>query len=133
MATPTQSAQIDIAPHPEGGSPLFSPDVGMVILTWVTFFLLLAVLYKFAWKPILNALDKREEFIRRSIEEADRIKDELAKIYQTRQLIVQEAEREGKDLVAASRKAAVEAAKVIEGRARDEAQILLENAKREIK
>ena len=42
-------------------SALLNPDVSMVILTWVTFLVLSVVLYKFAWDPILKALDAREE------------------------------------------------------------------------
>ena len=56
-----------------------TPDVTMIVLTWATFFTLFFVLYKFAWKPILTALDNREESIRRSVEEVQKIKDFIKK------------------------------------------------------
>lgn len=112
---------------------LLSPDVTIFLLTLVTFFLLLAVLYKFAWKPILSALDKREDEIRKSVEEAARIKAELEKISEERAKVLREAEAKSKEILAESRKGAVEAAKVIQEKAKEEAGILLENARREIK
>src|SRR6476661_4907415 len=51
---------------------LFSGDLGNAIWTLVIFFLLLAVLGKFAWKPLLTALQNREKFIRESLETAKR-------------------------------------------------------------
>jgi F-type H+-transporting ATPase subunit b len=110
----------------------FAPDVSMMLLTWVTFFIMLGILYKFAWRPILTALDQREEKLRKSLEEADRLTTELEQINQTRQEIVQKAQSEGKLIVEESRHAAIEAAQHIREKARGESQILLENAKREI-
>ena len=110
-----------------------SPDVTMMLLTWVTFLSLLAILYKFAWKPILQALDDREAAIRKAVDDADKAKAELAKTNATRAQLIAEAENKAKGIITQSRTAAVEAAKIIEQKAREEAQILLENARREIK
>ena len=61
-----------------GSSNLLMPETLMVILTWVTFFILLFILQKFAWKPILAGLKKREDYIRKSLEDADKINEQLA-------------------------------------------------------
>ena len=90
---------------------VMSPDIIMLILTWVAFISLMLILHKFAWKPILAALDAREEVIRKSVEEA---------------------ENKSRQMIEDSRKAAVEAAKIIQEKAREEAKILIENATREI-
>ena len=111
----------------------FDPNTSMMVMTWVVFFLLLAILYKFAWKPILTALDNREELLRKSIDEADQVKAELAKIEETRTKILAEAETQAKEIITESRQAAQEAAANIQHKAKEEAQILLENAQREIK
>jgi len=111
---------------------IISPDVGMMVLTWVTFFLLLAVLYKYAWKPILSGLDAREETIRRSLEEAQQARDELAKVHIETQKMIVAADEKAKHIVDRARKAAVEAARVIEHKANEEAQIILKNAEHEI-
>lgn len=117
----------------EHSKDLFSADLTLVLLTWITFLSLLAVLYKFAWKPILAALDKREETIRKSLEEADRIKEELREINQKREQLIREAEDKAKEIIDQGRNAAVEAARTIDRKAKEESQILLENAQREIK
>lgn len=49
-------------------NPLVTPDLGLIVWTTVVFCILLFLLAKFAWKPILNAVNQREK----SIEEADR-------------------------------------------------------------
>ncbi len=116
-----------------GKENLLTPDVNMLILTWVTFFLLVAFLYKYAWRPILSALEVREESIRKSVEEAQKIKEELEKINEACEQVLQEAEDKSKEILAQSRKGAVEAAKIIEEKAKEQANILLENARRDIR
>ncbi|MFA5060059.1 MAG: F0F1 ATP synthase subunit B [Candidatus Omnitrophota bacterium] len=111
---------------------VFTPDVMMAVLTWVTFFALLLVLYKFAWKPILNALESREELIRRSVENAEKANRQLADIEKSRDEIIAQAHEKAKDVVDQARKAAIEAAGVIQQKTRDDAHIILENARREI-
>jgi len=110
----------------------FTADITMLILTWVTFFLLLAILHKFAWKPILAALDQREKAISKSVEDADKIKAELEKLEETSRTILNRAEAKAKEVLDQSRRAAVEAAKIIEQKVREESKILMENARREI-
>lgn len=114
-------------------SSLLSPDASMVVLTWVTFLVLSVVLYKFAWNPILKALDAREELLRRSVEEADRIKQELARIQETRQQFIREAEEKSRAIVSEARKAAAIASAGIQHKAREEANILLANARHDIR
>ena len=63
---------------------LLSPDVGVLALTVLNFALLVFLLGKFAWKPIIGALEKREEQVRTDKEtaaiarqEAEQLKKEL--------------------------------------------------------
>jgi F-type H+-transporting ATPase subunit b len=44
-----------------GGGSLLDVNPGLIIWTILTFLLLLIILKKIAWKPILTALDKREK------------------------------------------------------------------------
>jgi F-type H+-transporting ATPase subunit b len=53
---------------------LLDPDTGLVIWTIATFLLLLVVLGKFAWGPMVKTLNEREMSIRRAIEEAEAAK-----------------------------------------------------------
>lgn len=129
-----ESVEVNAEPVPAKEQEGFIAfEVQLLILTWITFFLLCVVLYKLAWKPILAALDQREESIRRAVEEADKTHEAYVKIEETREGIIRAADEQAKETVAQARKAAVNAAKVIEERAKNEAQIILENSQRELK
>ncbi len=104
----------------------------MVIWTWVVFAILLAVLYKVAWKPILAKLDEREKDIQDSIDHATQLRDELAAIEEVRAKTIAEADEKARAILDAARRGAQEQARAIETKAREEAQIMVENAKREI-
>lgn len=115
------------------GENLLSPEVQVMALTWVTFFSLLAVLYKFAWKPILAGLEARENNIRAAVEEAEKTRSEYQAIESKRKEILTKADQTAKDVVNESRVAAQKAAKLIEAKAKEHSDILIENAMREIK
>jgi F-type H+-transporting ATPase subunit b len=114
----------------EAGVMAISPK--MMGLTWVTFILVTFVLYKVAWKPILAALDKREETIRKAQEDAAKIREELQRMEESRKRTQAKADSQARDIIAVARRAAEEAGHVIEEKARKEAQILVENAERDI-
>jgi F-type H+-transporting ATPase subunit b len=116
--------------HKDAG--LMNPDVTMLILTWITFFLLLAVLQKFAWKPIVKALEDREDYLRKSLEDADKIKVELADVQGSKEKILADAQRAGQEIIDQSRKRAQDLAASIEERAKTEAQNLVNAAHQEI-
>ena len=48
-------------------NPLVQPDPGLFIWTIVVFLVLLALLAKFAWRPLLEALDSREATIKKAL------------------------------------------------------------------
>ena len=85
---------------------ILSPDTTLIILTWVSFFFLLVILHRFAWKPILEGLKVREEYIRKSLDDADQIKNQLAEVEVTKLRIIEEAKEAAK----------VEAEKVYSGK-----------------
>ena len=66
-----------LAAQPEAGGSLLDINPGLIIWTTVTFIALSFLLKKFAWKPILNALDLREGAIRESLEKAEKAKKAL--------------------------------------------------------
>ena len=57
---------------------LLSADPGLIVWTIVTFLLLLGILWKFAWNPILGALDAREQAIQKTIDDAERLQLDAA-------------------------------------------------------
>ena len=52
-------------------SSLIEPAVGLIFWTSITFVLLLVILGKFAWKPILNAIKTRETNIETALASAE--------------------------------------------------------------
>ncbi len=105
----------------------------MFIWTLATFAIMAFILGKFAWKPILAGLDQREKGIRDSVDNAEKIRDELAAIDDKRNLIIGEADDQAKDIVSRARRAGTETERAFEEKARKEATILMENAEREIR
>ncbi|MFT5241624.1 MAG: F-type H+-transporting ATPase subunit b [Candidatus Promineifilaceae bacterium] len=120
------------ASHGHDGQSLFAPDVSMVILTWVTFGIVAAVLYKIAWKPILAGLDAREGKIRQSLDDADKTAKALADIDATRAAMIVQAEKDTQAMVAAARDEAIKAASKVEAGAHEKVKIMYENAERDI-
>jgi len=87
----------------EGGGSIIDVNPGVIFWTVVTFVILLIVLKKVAWKPILAALDQREASIRESLEKAEKAKEESEKILQANQEKLAKADEEAKKLVNKSR------------------------------
>jgi F-type H+-transporting ATPase subunit b len=104
----------------------------MVVWTWVLFFITLGALYKVAWKPILGALDKREEEIQESLDNAEVLREEMAALEAVKAKQLAEADEKSRRMLEAAKKGAQEHAHSIEEKARDEAAILTENAHRDI-
>jgi F-type H+-transporting ATPase subunit b len=57
---------------------LLSPGIGLIFWVAIAFILVLVILKKFAWKPILASLNEREKTIADSLETAERVKQEMA-------------------------------------------------------
>src|SRR3990167_5828675 len=78
-------------------SSLLAPDLQLLVLTWLTFFILLGILAKYAWKPILANLESREQTIRNSLEEADKVRNEYLNIENKKKQILIQANHEAKE------------------------------------
>ena len=63
-----------------GGGSLLDVNTGLIVWTILTFLILLFILKKIAWKPILTALDQREKDIKDSLEKAEQAKEDAQKI-----------------------------------------------------
>ena len=58
---------------------LVTPAIGLVFWTVLIFFILLVLLRAFAWKPILNAVNERNESILEALSSAEKAKEEMTK------------------------------------------------------
>jgi len=59
---------------------LVTPEIGLVFWTTVSFLILLFLLRKFAWKPILSAVSERENFIETALSRAEAAKEEMSRL-----------------------------------------------------
>lgn len=119
--------------HGEGASPNpFAGDVGNAVWTLLIFFVLLFVLGKYAWGPVLEGLQSRERFIRESLEEARQNRDEARARLEEYEAKLASARAEVDEIMAEARRDAEALRKREEERARGEAEKTLERARREI-
>jgi len=70
---------------------LVTPDIGLLFWMLVSFLIVLFILKKFAWKPILNMLHEREENIEQALKMADKVKAEMEKLKADNERIISEA------------------------------------------
>ncbi|HVH29053.1 MAG TPA: F0F1 ATP synthase subunit B [Vicinamibacterales bacterium] len=113
-------------------NPLVQPDPGLFIWTILTFLVLLTALAKFAWGPLLQALESRQEAIRKSLDDAKQAKQELEQVQQTSAQIVRQARVDAEAIIATSRSDAEQLREEIKQKARSEAESILKNAERQI-
>ncbi|MBI1850467.1 MAG: F0F1 ATP synthase subunit B [Planctomycetes bacterium] len=113
-------------------SGVLDPEPGLVVWTVVTFAFVLLVLWKFAWKPLLSALENREKTIRDAVENAQKLKDDAQRIMEDYQRQLHKAHEEARAIVDEGRRDAEELKKAINDKARTDSQELLERANREI-
>jgi F-type H+-transporting ATPase subunit b len=82
---------------------MLDPNPGLIIWTIVTFVLLLIVLRKFAWKPLLTALHDRESSIRGTLEHAENTKAEAERILEENRRQLAKAGEEAQKVLADGR------------------------------
>ena len=111
---------------------MFQLEPGVIIWTIVNFLGLLFVLWRFAWKPILEALDRREGKIKESLERADAAQQEAEKRLREYAEMINNSKKEAQELVALGKERGETMRKEIVEKAHAEAHSLVELAKREI-
>ena len=113
-------------------NPLVQPDPGLFIWTIVTFLVLLALLAKFAWRPLLEALESRQASIRKSLDDAAQARAELEKLHEQSAQIIREARVEAESIITKSRGDAERLRAEMKEKARAEADAVVKNAERQI-
>ena len=113
-------------------NPLVQPDPGLFIWTILTFLVLLALLSKFAWRPLLKALHERQERITQALDEAKRAQEERERVTRESAEIIRQAHVEANAIVSASRTDAERVREETRQKARTEAAAILAAAQRQI-
>jgi F-type H+-transporting ATPase subunit b len=113
-------------------NPLVQPDPGLYIWTIATFLVLAGLLAKFAWKPLIAALEARQDAIRKSLDEARQAKTELERLNAESQRILAQARTEAEGILTATRSVANQFLEVLTQKARAEAAGIVKNAEKQI-
>ena len=113
-------------------NPLVQPDPGLFIWTILTFLVLVALLAKFAWRPLLQALESRQESIRKSLDDAQKAKQELERLHVESAEIIRQSRVEADAIVTRSRGDAERLREEMKQKARAEADAIVKNAERQI-
>lgn len=116
---------------PEGAPPAFG---NLYVIGWsaVNFFVLLALLYKFAFNPINQMLDQRANTIESSIKHAEEVKVEVDQLRKEAQANLAESRKEAQEIIGRATKAAEDAKIEIAAQAKEEAANLKAKALAEI-
>ena len=111
---------------------LFDINTGLSLWALIVFGILLVLLGKFAWGPILNALETREANIQSSIDDATRLRKEAADALDQHRLQLREARHEARHIIAEAKEAAARLGGEMEAKAREESAAIVQRARREI-
>ena len=114
-------------------NPLVQLDPGLFVWTIITFLILLGLLSKFAWKPLLHALEKRENEIAKSLEDAEKARKELDRLTSEGNEIIAKARSEAQAIVGEGKKAADQLKESTLLKAKETAAANLDDAKEQIK
>ena len=113
-------------------NPLVQPDPGLYIWSIIIFLALAFLLMKFAWKPLLAMLEKREDNIRHALLDAEKARDELADVKEDTEKLLSKARNESQEIVAAGKKNAERMKDEIIEKAQSKSDAILVDAKNQI-
>ncbi len=111
---------------------LMTPSGGTIFWTVITFVILVLILRKFAWKPILQMLDEREKRIKDSLEAAEQARLVAQKTLAEQSKILDDARTEAQEMLSKTRKAAEVTKEEILAKAKKDAEQLIAKAKQDI-
>ena len=113
-------------------NPLVTPDPGLFIWTILTFLVLVGLLAKFAWRPLLDALDRREKMIAGAVDDARKAREELERVQQDASRLLADARVEASAVLTRARGDAERFREEMRQKALSDAATLTRNAERQI-
>jgi F-type H+-transporting ATPase subunit b len=111
---------------------LFSGDLGNVFWTGLIFAGLLVVLGKYAWRPMLDALNRREQFIRETIQTAQKDRAEAERLMAEYRQMMARSNQEAQAIIERGRQDAEVVRQQLHKQAQAEADQMIERARQEI-
>ena len=111
---------------------VIKPDVGLILWSTVFFLLFWFIIGKYSFKPIAQALKKREDNIQDALDEAKKAKEEMAGLKAENEKILAEARQERAQILKEAKEIKNSMIKDAKGKAKEEAQRIVSSAKLEI-
>ena len=112
---------------------LVTPQIGLMFWTVVIFILLLILLKKFAWKPILKAVDDRNSSINEALASAEKAKSEMEQLSADNDKILNEAHNQRDSIIKEARDIKIKTIADAKNKASIEAEKIISSAKEQIK
>lgn len=114
------------------GAALIQPQIGTVFWTLITFLLLVALMARFAWKPLVGALETREKSIHETIEKAKLDREQAEGLVQQHRELLDQARRERAEAVSEGQRDAEKLKAEILEEARKQREQLLTQAQAQV-
>lgn len=111
---------------------LINPGLGYLFWMLVVFLILLFLLKKFAWKPILSAVNQRNSAIEKAMMAAEEARAEVAKMKADNERIIQEAKLQKDAILKEAKEVSDKIVAASKGKAKEEADRILAEAQRRI-
>jgi F-type H+-transporting ATPase subunit b len=111
---------------------LIQPGLGLIFWMTISFGLVLFLLGKYAWKPIMKMLREREESIEQALHAADKARDEMKNLVSDNERLLAEAKNERDAILGEARKIREKIIEEARGKANEEAERIVENARERI-
>jgi len=111
---------------------LITPDIGLLFWMFVSFGIVLFILKKFAWKPILDSVKEREDSIEEALAQAGKAKEELEKLQANNEDLLKQAREERDLLIKEAREAKDNMISEAKGKAKEEADKIIVSARETI-
>ncbi len=113
-------------------NPLVQVNPGLAIWTIVVFLVLLFLLRKFAWGPLMRALEARQEKIKKSLDDAQKAQEELERLNRESADILRKAHAEAEEIVSKSYAEAEKLREEMKQKARADADAIIRDARSQI-
>ncbi|MDY0015859.1 MAG: F0F1 ATP synthase subunit B, partial [Bacteroidales bacterium] len=111
---------------------LVLPGIGLIFWMTLSFLILVFILGKFAWKPIVNMLKKREDNIMQALEEANKTREEMKLLKADNEILLKEAKNERDAILTEAHKVSQNMYDTAKEKANDEAERIIESTKETI-
>ena len=111
---------------------MFDVNLGLSVWTTLVFLTLLGILWKFAWGPILGAVQAREDGIQDTLDQAANQRDEAAKLLAEHRQQMADARRQAQQMIAEGKEAGERVRQEVEEKARTEGDAMIVRARESI-